>query len=405
MPCFGSIAGVFPIRLGGTDTNGWTAQQHARFCADLVAVGRTLPIATWTYTKSGSNVTITSYQGRNGTGLAYAPQEIVVVGTGNVVFRWTGSSFPDPYDQHKLNAVRVVAAVATVNGTTGLGAAVEVGSITGPPMRVDAAVVTFSHAGTFTDATATVRLWGTVADSARRAIGDYAGDPDKHDSETEGRNPYAEFLLAEFQSQRGTAYTKDARTLVDAENVALARFFAACGPRNAEKFRKNMLPGKSDERLPYWVNVLAVPQKPGEQKWLTRKKAAARYPGSQGANSDEVRAALTRLLGNVFVDISWTQGASLSAPPPQTYWPTINPGSPSLSLGGGAWTTERNHLVVTVKKPAGMSVGEFRQLLDVDMFQLLDEILPAPATFAWQQQADSVGFFLDISPLDFTALT
>lgn len=401
---FGAIGGVCPLRLGGSATNGWTAAQHARFCADLVAVNRTLPLASWTFTKSGSTITITDYQGRNGTGLAHAPDEVVSIGTGFTVFRWTGQSFPDPYDPHKLIPIRTRAIIATVSGSVARMATSDVHSITGPPQRVDAAVITWGHAGSSVDATASVRIWGEYGDSQRRAIGDYAGDPNKEDSKTEGAMPYAEAILRQISSDRGTAYTKQPGTYVDCENLALARFWSACGPRLAEKFRANCVPGRSDERLAYWERFLAVPKRLNEPKWRTRQKLAAHYRLTNGPTVNSVREALQELLGDAFVDMTWEMGADLDNPPTATYWPVINPGAPSLSLGGGTWSSSRCTLLVETRLPANMSQGDFLALMNVDFFVMLDRLLPAWATFNWFLNDESGGgFILGESSLGFTA--
>ena len=401
---FGAIGGIFPFRLGGTQANGWNAAQHARFCADLVAVNRTLPLASWTYTKSGATITIADYQGRNGTGLAHAPDAIVNIGNGFTVFRWDDSGFVDPYDQTKLIPIRVRSILATPIRSVGATATADAGTITGPPQRVDAAVITWGHDGISADMSASVEIWGEYGDSAQRSIGDYAGDPDKEDSKTEGNAPYAEFILRQLSSDRGTAYTKQTGTYVDVENLALARFWSACGPRLAEKFRANCVPGRSDERLAYWEKFLAVPKRLSEPKWRTRQKLAAHYRLTDGPTVHSVQAALEELLGDAFVEMTWAQGSGLDNPPAGTYWPGINPGSSTLSLGGGAWTSERCTLLVETVLPPGMSISEFQTLMNVDFFVMLDRLLPAWATFNWFLTDDSgSGFILGESPLGFTA--
>ena len=60
---FGGYAPL-PLRLGGTATNGLTAQQHSRMCADLVAVKRTAPLAALTF----YDETVFDYYAMNGVG-------------------------------------------------------------------------------------------------------------------------------------------------------------------------------------------------------------------------------------------------------------------------------------------------------------------------------------------------
>jgi hypothetical protein len=99
---FGAFAPL-PLRLGGSAEEGWAPAQHARFCADLVAVKRTAPLARLYVTQdSGSPfaATVAVYRGQNGVGLAYAPT-ITVGGAGDVTLTfpayWTdefGRQFP-----------------------------------------------------------------------------------------------------------------------------------------------------------------------------------------------------------------------------------------------------------------------------------------------------------------------
>lgn len=58
---FGAFAPL-PLRLGGSATEGWTAAQHARACADLVALKRAAPFAVLTFSLSGDVATILSYK-------------------------------------------------------------------------------------------------------------------------------------------------------------------------------------------------------------------------------------------------------------------------------------------------------------------------------------------------------
>jgi hypothetical protein len=402
---FGALGGVLPLRLGGSPTNGWTAAQHARVCADLVAASRSVPLASWNFTKSGSTVTVSDYRGRNGVGAVYAPNgtpQIPPV-NGASMFRWSVDGFLDDYTGHAQPITIRAAQVDVAGSSSGYAVVAFFGGVL--------LVRTFDSAGVGTDSSGTVRLWGTVGEGFRRGIGDYAGDTEKRDSATEGSAPYAEFILRELRSLRGTAYTDQDGRLVDAENLALARFFAATGPRNAERFRANMLPGTSDERLEYWKQVLAIPIRSGEPKWRTRQRLATHYKAGEGPTIGAVRAALAELLGDVFVDATWIEGSSLSDPPDITYWPGGNDGPAELSLGGGAWLSERCNLLVSVQLVSGLSEGEFRRLLDVDMYALLDQILPAWATWCWSTGS---GFILDgdvdgevptASRLDFDGLT
>ncbi len=391
---FGAVAGFLPIRLGGDATNGWTAAQHARLAADLVAINRTLPLARFSFTKSGATVTITSYWGRNGAGLAYAPTPSSI-GTGHSRFTWSLPGWDDDYGVFQPFAIQAARGGANVGSSPPIDCNV---LWSGATVDVYTATHTGDVASAASDAPASVTLWGTLGDSATRAIGDYAGDPDKRDSETEGESPYAEAILRELQAQRGSAYSAGRTKYVDCENLALARFWSAVGPRNAEKARANFAPATSDERLPYWEEFLAVPFAPTDPKWRRRQQLAIHYPVSEGPTIDVLRTRLQEMLGSLFVDVTTTWGTDLATPPTYTYWPGINPGPSDADLGGGCWSSERDRYVVTVQSPSGMSDADFLQLVNVQMFRFLDNTLPATSTFSWGVAG---GFYLDVSRLDF----
>lgn len=244
---------------------------------------------------------------------------------------------------------------------------------------------------------------GKPAWSREAAIGDYGGALDKRASETEGAAPYAWFVYCELRNMRGSAFTKNTGTLVHCENLALARLLAFRNFRCPEKFTCNaQQPATADEGLDYWVKVLAVPARPTDQKWQLRQRCAAHYRAATDLNLNTIQAALQELLGDIYVNASFAEGDSLADPPALTYWPGVNDGDESYSLGGGTWASERSHLYVEIQQPAGISAADFYQLVNVQMFQLLDRILPAYCTFGYSLGG---GFYLDISQLDFVGLT
>ncbi len=245
---------------------------------------------------------------------------------------------------------------------------------------------------------------GLPAWSREAAIGDYGGTLDKRGSKTEGKVPYAYSVYQNLQSQRGSAYSPNTSgTLVHVENLAIARTLSACFFRLGEKYRANALPHTSDERLEYWATVLGVPFTTNTPRWRLRSLCAAHYAAALGPTLENLEAACAELLGDAFVQLITTTGADLDNPPSPTHWPGIDPGPSSYSLGGGAWFSVRCHLVVEMVRPDGMSDAEFLNLRDIQLFQLLDRMLPAWATFNGAFVGD--GFNLDIDQLDFQGLT
>jgi hypothetical protein len=249
--------------------------------------------------------------------------------------------------------------------------------------------------------TGTIEPLGLPLWSREAAIGDYDGATDKEDSLYEGEEPYAAMHLRSLHDMRGSAYTTERSTLVDAENVALARHFAAVWSRNPEKLRANAIPARADERLPYWAKALAIPSRPSDPRWRIRQLCASHFSAASTPTIGNVKAAVAALLGDAFVDVRVTLGPDLATPPSNTYWPGINPGPASYDMGGGTWTAKRSHVFVEVRQPVGMPDSDFRELMDVQLFQLLDRWLPAHATFNW---ATSDGFRLGVSRLGFDGL-
>lgn len=241
------------------------------------------------------------------------------------------------------------------------------------------------------------------------SIGDYGGAPDKRDCTTENPVPYTLAVYRSLVAQRGVGVysTQIGGTLVHVEILASARSIACGGHRAAEKIRANATPIRADERLDYWVDVLDVTRRPSEQRWQLRQRAAAHYVASPGNTLANVRDAVSELLGDAFVDVAVTTGASLNAPPTYTYWPGVNPGSAVDDLGGGTWNSERCHYFVIVAQPSGMSDADFYELIRVHLVQLLDRMLPCWATFGFgvhDSSGGDSGFILDISKLDLAAM-
>lgn len=238
---------------------------------------------------------------------------------------------------------------------------------------------------------------GRPAWSRDASIGDYGGAPDKRDSETEGRVTYALAVYRELQSQRGSAYSKSTSgTVVHVENLSLARTLSTVWFRAPEKLRANATPARADERLDYWATVLGITWHESDPKWLVRQKCAAHYVATKGNTPEGVEQAVSELLGDAFVSIITYVGTDLDNPPTPTNWPGVDPGASTYDLGGGTWLSRRCRLLVNVTQPGSMSDSAFLRLMNVDLMQLLDRLLPCWATFGWSRN-DSYGFRVGIS--------
>lgn len=140
-----------PLRLGGSAEEGISPEQHARMCADLVAVKRTAVLARVHVNQNTGGpfaASVTWYLGQNGAGIAYGPA-ITVVGAGDVRVTfpaiWTdeyGIQFP-----LKIRHAIARGAASSVRFSTC--------EITGSVVRVR----TFNDSGVATATPFTLRVW------------------------------------------------------------------------------------------------------------------------------------------------------------------------------------------------------------------------------------------------------
>lgn len=249
-----------------------------------------------------------------------------------------------------------------------------------------------------------IELEGDSAWARGRRIGHYGGALDKVDNRTE-EVPYAFIAYNELQAMRSSAYSTEVGTLVDVENVAIARSSAARF-RAGEKLATNAVPLTADERLEYWVEVQDVPLHPDDTRQDIRTRCSAFYKLAEGATEGNIDKAIEELLGDNFVRTWRARGSDLATPPPQTFQlstdaEVLNAGLTAYSLGTGVWLSERAHLTVEVQLLERQTLSEFLRLMNVDLFQLLDRMLPSDMTFNWALDVET-GFVLDVSQLDFT---
>ncbi len=403
-----------PLRLRDNDIDGWKAQDHARLAADKAATKRTCALGWLTYTLSGGAVSSVGYTGLHGTGSGSAPTSSVI-GTGHVRWTWPGG-YTDGYGVSE--AVNIAHATASAHGTTGIKAVVNLLSnrivdvytfTSSTGAAVDAKVTLRVKARASgatpvvqrtTKALASIRPDGRPAWSHDADIGDYGGDIDKENVRTE-ETPYAWTWYREITDMLGSAFTIARFGEVHARKLALARNMMGVD-RAAERARNNALPRTADEAIGAWVKCLGITVREGERRWRIRRKAAAHFAAVVGPSKEIIDTAVADLCGDALINITRTTGASLSAPPTLTYWPGVNPGPSTYSLGNGAWISERAHLGVVIQKPSSTNLPAFLHLVNVDLFQMLDRLLPAWMTFDWSTSTD--GFLLDISDMDFDGL-
>ena len=397
---FGALATQLPLRLTSMDPiHGWSAAQHARMCSDIVAGWRSLPLAVVTVRVDASSSTVVSYNGRNGSGSGYAP-----------VATWTSATRPCSmtWNNSYGNNLAQTDAANIYNSTTVL-----------EPWSIRHAIVKAHWSGSQKDtsvrqipastntvdiaieATPTTPYYITITAygnwGEERDIGDYGGDLDKTDNVSEAIIPYAAQWYREVHASRGSAYSTKPYSLVDAENIAIARFMSAVFSRTPEKYSANATPARATERLPYWVDVLGVPTNSSEPDYVLRKHCASHYKAALGPSLDVIRTAVSELLGEAFVDIDTYYGSDLENPPFPTFWPGGLSDGGTMSIGGPTWLSRRSHIRISVIEPPGMTRRNFLQLMNVQLYQLLDRILPAWVSWNWSVGTD--GFTIGVDKI------
>jgi hypothetical protein len=382
MSGFGALCPL-PLRLGGRDaTTSWTSADHAAAVRDLVLVARVTPFAHLVVTRTGSAVAVTRYRGVNGSGSTAAPTITLATDTLHAVY-------PMAWDDERgeRREVSITQAVATPANATQGPVTTTINASSG---RVRVSVAALVDGGAVQ-----ITVWGCYLDAAQ--IADYDGATDKTDSETEAE-PYAATMLAMLRDARGSGFTRSRGGLVHVENLALARAHGATW-RRAERLACAGNPALALETAEDWRKVLGVRRRDGDTDATLRTRNAAKLRAMLGATRQTVDDAVAELLGPLYVR-TWRNYGSETIVDDNTgtFWPGINPGTPTSDLGGGAWYSDRQHIVVEVTRSARVSDAEFAAKM-TDLVELLDLMLPATCTFDWCTGADD-GFTLDEDLLD-----
>lgn len=381
---FGAFAPL-PFKLGGTDEEGLSAEAHGRLCADLSGASATLPLAVMTVTDSTTVPAVVRYVGRNGAGSAYAPTVSYSGG-------FTTLTFPSIIETEDGRKLPWVISHAAASPATSANASTEAQTVNASTVRIR----TTNSASATVYPQVSLEIYGTWGTPAK--IGTYGGEVDKENDLTENPVPFAALWYEDLKQQRGSAYTQKEGTLVAVENIAMARLMGCVANRYPAALRNNSTPRRAGESLPYWQTYLAVQRYPTDTGSDVRKKLNLIYSASRGATYPELESAISELLGDAFVSLETQSGTALSAPPGNTYWPTINPGPVSYDLGGGAWLSERAQLLINVQRPGGMTPGEFTQLMNVDLYRYVRRTIPVWAVAKWVLTDDAAvwdGFYWD----------
>lgn len=366
---FGGYAPL-PLRLTGSPTEGWSAAALLRMAADVAAASRTLPFARVYVTRGtgGASPVVVNVTCR-------APNVSVTV-TGdhpnNVVISFEAAPDDVSEVQHALS-IRS-ARVSRYSSSNPAEVAV-----TGPTeITIDP---NNSSALNFT-----VSVYGSWNP---HSVEDYGAFSDKRDTDTE-TTPYAWKWYRELGSALGSAFGTSATGLLHCRKIAYARALASV-ERAEERVRNNSTPHTSTISLADWADALAVGYSSQEPNWLVRQRCAVFY-GARGGDLAGVQASCAQLLGGRFVSV-----ISIDEDDPANSWPV------SWDMGGGVWCESRRRILVDVRVPGDANNLEFNNLVQLQLMKLLDRTVPATVWFDWTS-TETAGFYLDISPLDFTGL-
>lgn len=201
--------------------------------------------------------------------------------------------------------------------------------------------------------------------------------------------------LAEVKANLGDAFTQDDTSLVGAENIALARLLTMA-QWQAEKLQNNSLPGTSYDLLLDWAARLGVPFRATDSIASIRAACAAKYMASGGSTQTNIHDTLTTLMGQSLIDVTYFYSGNLAVLPEDTFWPpnpNPNPGG-DLGLGDGNWTSSRAHILISVQQASGQSLNDLMYLVNVQMYNLLDTMLPSWATFDFNLGEYADGFII-----------
>lgn len=369
---FGALAPL-PFRLTGDHETGWSAPQFSRFCADLIAVRRTLPFARLTISRDASgNSTVEDWS-------CMAPEvddnRPTVTGAFPTPITIT---FPKAPKDHSGNEhVLKITAVQTSRW----------GSVDSSKSAISAPHIATTDPSTSAACKVTVTIYANWNEP--RGIEDYGGDLEKENTETE-QVPYAWIWYQELGASLGSAFGSQRSGRIHGRKLALARALAGCS-RAEERKRLQSTPHTAQGAFQgTWGEVLGIPVPETLPEPARRSRNAAHFAAQSGQDVLEIEAACSDLLGDMFVNVS-----TFDVTDADGNWPS------SYDLGPGLWAGTRGKLIVNINAPAAKFDPEFTNLVNVRLMQMLDVLTPAWVVYDW---ADPGGFYLGESLLDYDAL-
>lgn len=234
-------------------------------------------------------------------------------------------------------------------------------------------------------ATATANIEGRPIWARARSIGHYGGALDKANCATEPV-PVAATFYRELQAAKGSAFTKELTGLLHAETLAIARLFAA-GKRVNERLFANSLPGTSDERLGYWVSLLAPVIVGDDTVQSIRRACATKFRLFDGINAPVMDQVIGDTIGSRFHSAERYVGTDLATPPTITYHPAGTSAPDETrnlhSTAGETWLSARAHVNILLTPDDGSGDTALVQLMNTKVFDVLDSLFGSEVTFSY----------------------
>lgn len=362
----------------GIPAGGWN-----RAADDLAFMARTAPFCVFVVTYSSGSRSVSSYYGRNGSGVAFAPTRVT---DNQLVFP---SSWTDELGVVRPFQIRAVKMSASTADPYALRDQLT--------WKTDGVTLDYEAWNLRTglwDVGASVTFRVYVEDAPSWNI--YGGSLDRVDSDDA---PPAAAYYQVIADSLGTAYKCEPGTLVDAEVCAEARAVAGVH-REAQRVPLDAIPATATGNLADWAALMQVTTD-GRTDDLVRAQAAERYRamGRKALTYDIVRDACAAAMERFFVDLEVNTGGGLLDAP--SYTAVGSSFSPYIlaqfDLGGGCWTSGRALLVVRCSSPAASEVAEFQRLANVELPRALRRLLPSWVSWC---VGTTGGWILDTSRLD-----
>jgi hypothetical protein len=380
------FGGLAPLPLRLTESrDGVSAAQYARLCADLVSLSRTAPafvlvvdVNTTTHT-----VTVTSYEGRNGMGIQFAP--LVTESGGYCVVDMTALANAAGFAVDMLPWTGVKFSTFITRRST----------------RADVPTTNASNwDGKVTFACATdTYLIEVYANTKPSHIGDYGGHLEKRNCKTEALSTYAAAWYRMMKPASGTAYTMSDTSVRSWLLKAEARAFGT-SQRISEMLASSATPGGSDLLLDRWAKQMHV-QRGQAPAWQIRQQCEDKFSNREPVTLAALTARVSEILGQHYSGIRVTPG-TISAPPDATYVPGYRAGDALYDISGrGVFSSPRAKLTILIEQGATPD-NEVADLVHGELAEYLGDTLQS--TTAWQWARNGSGFILGTSKLGLDAL-